>query len=130
MTQKKKRGRPGNPPVACPRCGLPGYRAVELRNGRLYVYYKHPDAKKSCYIGPATEYAYVEKFYELDLTNLEQRNYKEIAKRAIGYIAMRRDFDQLFEILSQIVNILRENYSDEQIIERIKSTRQQIAAAE
>ncbi|MEM4964523.1 MAG: hypothetical protein QXT13_10305 [Pyrobaculum sp.] len=127
MTQKKKRGRPGNPPVTCPRCGLLGYRVIERRGGRLYVYYKHPELKKSCYVGPVAEYEYVERFYELELTNIERRNYSELAKRAISYIAMRRDFEQLLELLTYIVHVLKEQYDVDKIIERIKSTQRQPA---
>ncbi|MEM1686801.1 MAG: hypothetical protein QXR31_01850 [Zestosphaera sp.] len=104
MTQKKKRGRPGNPPVTCPRCGRLGYRYVARRGGRLYVYYKHVDG--SCYIGPVGEYSYVERFYELDLTNIEHKNYVVIARQAISYMAMRGETDRLVEIARYVINLL------------------------
>ncbi|MEM4020314.1 MAG: hypothetical protein QXG57_08820 [Thermofilaceae archaeon] len=72
---------------SCPRCGLPGYRSVEKRGGRHYVYYVHytPKTKKvrKCYVGPAARYEYVEHMHSLDLDNLESVDYFAVAMNAL-----------------------------------------------
>ncbi|MEM2645415.1 MAG: hypothetical protein QXP03_05015, partial [Desulfurococcaceae archaeon] len=49
----------------CPRCGNIGYRCVEPRGGREYVYYAHydPGSKRvrKCYVGPLYSYEHAER---------------------------------------------------------------------
>ncbi|MEM4964058.1 MAG: hypothetical protein QXT13_07915 [Pyrobaculum sp.] len=47
----------------CPLCGKMGYRIVEKRGDRLYLYYKHFErvngkrTQRNCYVGPVSGYA-------------------------------------------------------------------------
>ncbi|MEM4535545.1 MAG: putative integrase [Nanopusillaceae archaeon] len=71
----------------CPRCGGVGYRSVEKRAGRYYVYYIHRDPKtgrvRKCYVGPTVVYDYVEKLHALGLSNIEEVDYVAVARRAV-----------------------------------------------
>jgi len=67
----------------CPKCGRSGSRVVREIGGRRYVYYRHysPETKgvTYCYVGPADGYVRVECMHNLDLTNVEEQDYVEIA---------------------------------------------------
>ncbi|MEM3399201.1 MAG: putative integrase [Nitrososphaerota archaeon] len=71
----------------CPRCGKEGYRSVEKRSGRYYVYYIHRNPLngkiRKCYVGPADLYEHVEILHSLGLKNIESIDYLEVAKRAV-----------------------------------------------
>ncbi|MEM4952206.1 MAG: hypothetical protein QXV81_08100 [Ignisphaera sp.] len=72
---------------ACPRCGLLGYRSVERRHNRYYIYFIHIDTStkkiRKCYIGPADGYDYVERIHALNLDNLDNINYYDVALNAL-----------------------------------------------
>lgn len=80
---------------ACPRCGLLGYRSVERRHNRYYVYFIHvdPDTKKmrKCYAGPADGYDYVERMHSLNLDNLDDVDYYDVALNAITKYILRAE---------------------------------------
>jgi len=71
-----KRGRGGN--FLCPRCGSFGYVERRSKGGHVYVYCVHVyrdggrRRRKRCYLG-AEEYDYVERFQELGLAGLTDR---------------------------------------------------------
>lgn len=71
----------------CPRCGQIGYRYVERRGGRKYVYYAHYDPGsgrvRKCYVGPADVYDHAEKLHALGLSNIENVDYIALARRAV-----------------------------------------------
>ena len=80
---------------ACPRCGLLGYRSVERRHSRYYVYFIHvdPDTKKmrKCYVGPADGYDYVERMHSLNLDNLDDVDYYDVALNAIAKYILKAE---------------------------------------
>ncbi len=73
----------------CPRCGLPGYLKTARRGNRAYFYIEHrlrlgeKIKYKKCYIGPTSQYKYVEKFHALALTNFPEQDYLVVAREAI-----------------------------------------------
>ncbi|MEM1606443.1 MAG: putative integrase [Fervidicoccaceae archaeon] len=77
----------------CPRCGGVGYRSVEKRGGRYYVYYIHRDNAsgrvRKCYVGPVVEYDHAEKLHTLGLSNIEKIDYIAVARRAVELYVSR-----------------------------------------
>jgi len=81
----------------CPKCGRSGSRVVREIGGRRYVYYRHynPETKgvSYCYVGPADGYVRVEALHDLELTNIEDQDYVEIAINSL-LKAVRRAGDK------------------------------------
>ena len=76
--------------VICPRCGDAVSR-FEIgrrgKNGREYIYavhYSNETGRRRCYLGPRSEYKYVEKLLALDLRGLTVIDYITIAVNAIA----------------------------------------------
>ncbi|MEM4554190.1 MAG: putative integrase [Ignisphaera sp.] len=109
----------------CPRCGSLGYRSVEKRAGRYYVYYIHRDNAsgrvRKCYVGPIEGYNHVEKIHSLNLDNLEDVDYIEVARRAIEFYVDRalkrknreeeqyavRELEKLIEFIYRKLELLK-----------------------
>ncbi|MEM0467931.1 MAG: hypothetical protein QXT27_01870 [Pyrobaculum sp.] len=112
MSNGKRRGRPPrNPPLKCPRCGEYGYRYIESRGNRLYIYYRHP-GRRNCYIGPLEGYEYVERLHQLSLSNLEELDYVALAGRIVGYMSMRGQYDEMIELAESIYRHLPPEYRE------------------
>ncbi|MEM4975948.1 MAG: hypothetical protein QXT64_01330 [Desulfurococcaceae archaeon] len=110
----------------CPRCGNIGYRCVEPRGGREYVYYAHydPGSKRvrKCYVGPLYSYEHAERLLLLSLTNVEDIDLVEVAARSIeeytdralrGKPSVRREaleeLRKIRELLESKVKLLEES---------------------
>lgn len=82
-----ERGRGLTAYSVCPRCGRIGYRYVEPRGGRKYVYYAHyePVSRRvrKCYVGPLYSYEHAERLLALGLSNIEDVDLPVVARRAI-----------------------------------------------
>ncbi|MEM4976044.1 MAG: hypothetical protein QXT64_01825 [Desulfurococcaceae archaeon] len=83
----------------CPRCGATGYRSVEKRGNRKYIYYIHKfgEKRRKCYIGPIDGYNHAEKLHSLDLDNLESVDYIEVASNAIHGFARKFSLLKTFD---------------------------------
>jgi len=77
----------------CPRCNQLGTRFVREINGRRYIYFRHYDyesgREKHCYIGPADKYEYVGPLHELNLKNILDQDYIDIAIKSLIKAAER-----------------------------------------
>ncbi len=71
----------------CPRCGNIGYRYIESRGEREYIYYAHYDPGsrrvRKCYVGPLYSYEHAERLLTLGLSNIEDVDLATVARRAI-----------------------------------------------
>ncbi|MEM4976514.1 MAG: hypothetical protein QXT64_04235 [Desulfurococcaceae archaeon] len=105
----------------CPRCGALGYRSVERRGGRYYVYYIHYDpvskSRRRCYIGPVEGYNHAEHIHMLDLDNLESVDYLKIALNAVNaYVRRARRSEEArreaVERLSKLVEYIQQKIGE------------------
>ena len=133
----------------CPRCGRSGYARVERRGNREYIYFVHyvknPKTGKyrtvRCYIGPAHEYAYVEKFHVLGLTNVVEQDYvvtaylacrkyiESVARSVVDKLARVGDKEkrsvvvEALEKLDKLINMLNN------VIKEVEEIKKRIAEA-
>ncbi|MEM4924880.1 MAG: hypothetical protein QXV81_09470 [Ignisphaera sp.] len=103
----------------CPRCLSVGYRSVERRGGRYYVYYIHYDpvskSRRRCYIGPVEGYSHAEHMHMLDLDNLESVDYLQVALNAVNaYVrrARRSGRREAVERLGKLVEYIQQKIGE------------------
>ncbi|MEM3982545.1 MAG: hypothetical protein QXM71_07505 [Thermofilum sp.] len=106
----------------CPRCGLPGYRSVEKRGGREYVYYIHTSksGSRKCYIGPMGRYTYVEHMHVLSLQNIESVDYYEVALNALRNYVRRveKEMEKRPQLRNELISKIDRLI---EILERLKA---------
>ncbi|MEM4554216.1 MAG: hypothetical protein QXI86_08340 [Ignisphaera sp.] len=103
----------------CPRCGIEGYVSVERRGGRYYIYYIHYDpvskSRRRCYVGPVEGYRHAEHIHMLDLDNLADVDYLQVALNAINaYVLRARRFGrrEAVERLGKLVEYIQQKIGE------------------
>lgn len=116
----------------CPRCHRFGYRSIEKRGNRRYIYYIHRDdagRRSKCYVGPVGGYSYAERLHMLDLDNLADVDYLQVALNAVDGFArrfgamrsaeMRREaverFGKLVEKVSRLYEVFRKDVENRSV---------------